>query len=422
MRVLWLTSVQLPAVTGEPAMTGCGWLEGLRAALAEYAPDLELGIASWGSVAHPPLERHNATYFSLAQPEPGGRVRRAAERWRHDFIPRGAIVEAVRVSRRFAPDVLHVHGTEHQLGLAAPAIGRPTVASLQGIASTCTAGMLTSIPCGEIARDSLTRRFLRGNGYLHAAADMSRRAAAERRIIAGITHFTGQTEWDEMVLRLLSPHAVYHRCTRVLQPAFYAPQPRVPSDVPTLVCTSSAAPYKGLETLLTGVRLAAEATAGELRLHVAGALTDTTIWPFLQRLTRRLDLQDTVSWVGRLHAAALIREIAACSAFVLPSHIENESNALLEAMLIGVPCIAAASGGVPEVLRHGRDGLLYHDTDPFELAAALVSLLEHPERGEDLAQGARQRALDLTDPRRGADDMMRVYDAILAGSATARRR
>ena len=50
VRVLWLTQSQLPAATGQSSMIFGGWHEGLRSALEEYEPDVELGVVSLGAV------------------------------------------------------------------------------------------------------------------------------------------------------------------------------------------------------------------------------------------------------------------------------------------------------------------------------------------------------------------------------------
>ena len=60
MRVLWFTGVQLPAVTGE-GLNRAGWQEGLRKALEDYAPEIEIVIASFGSEAYAPFTAGNAT-------------------------------------------------------------------------------------------------------------------------------------------------------------------------------------------------------------------------------------------------------------------------------------------------------------------------------------------------------------------------
>ena len=158
MRVLWLTQAQLPAVTGESSMIFGGWHEGLRSALEEFEPEVELGIVSLGAVRHKPLRVGNATYFSLHQPHGGGRARRAARAWwGNGIVPRRTIREAAAVGGRFRPDIVHIHGTEHFLGLAALQLQLPSVATLQGIASVYERFVLDGFSCPEVVRSMFAR-------------------------------------------------------------------------------------------------------------------------------------------------------------------------------------------------------------------------------------------------------------------------
>jgi glycosyltransferase involved in cell wall biosynthesis len=77
---------------------------------------------------------------------------------------------------------------------------------------------------------------------------------------------------------------------------------------------------------------------------------------------------------------------------VLPSVRESFSNAILEAMAAGLPVIAARSGGNPELVRHGRTGVLVPPEDPHALAAAMLSLLADPARMLRMGKAGRERA------------------------------
>lgn len=78
--------------------------------------------------------------------------------------------------------------------------------------------------------------------------------------------------------------------------------------------------------------------------------------------------------------------------FVLPSIGESCSNALLEAMSAGLPIVAARSGGHPELVTHGRTGLLVPPASPGELARAILRLLDDPRLAARLGRQARQEA------------------------------
>jgi glycosyltransferase involved in cell wall biosynthesis len=94
------------------------------------------------------------------------------------------------------------------------------------------------------------------------------------------------------------------------------------------------------------------------------------------------------SWLGPDEVAGLL---AGSSVFVLPSRSEGQPMALLEAMAHGLCVVAGAVGGIPEMVRDGRDGLLVAPDDADALAAALRRVLTDPALRVALGSAARER-------------------------------
>jgi glycosyltransferase involved in cell wall biosynthesis len=108
----------------------------------------------------------------------------------------------------------------------------------------------------------------------------------------------------------------------------------------------------------------------------------------MQQLAESLGLADAVHFLGpRRDVPDLLN---AMDVFVLPSYSEGVSLALLEAMAAGLPVIATAVGGLPEVVTDGDNGLLIPPRDPDALAGALERLLADPAWARQL--GAKARA------------------------------
>lgn len=105
--------------------------------------------------------------------------------------------------------------------------------------------------------------------------------------------------------------------------------------------------------------------------------------------TRILHLEDCVSWVG---PQTNIQDwLPFFDLFILPSHWEGISLALLEAMAAGLPVIATSVGGNPEVVVHRQTGLLVPPTNPQLLAQSIVTLIENPSLRQSMGLAGRIR-------------------------------
>lgn len=106
----------------------------------------------------------------------------------------------------------------------------------------------------------------------------------------------------------------------------------------------------------------------------------------------RLGLQGKVKLLGLWED--LHELLAAADAFVLPSRWEGLPMALLEAMMAGLPVIAARVEGVDEVVEDGVHGLLVPTESPDELAKAILQLCRDPEMRRRMGAAARRRVLE----------------------------
>lgn len=109
----------------------------------------------------------------------------------------------------------------------------------------------------------------------------------------------------------------------------------------------------------------------------------------LRKLTGELGLDGAVVFLGRRDdvPALLTRADVVCH----PSRMEGLPNAVMEAMAAARPIVATAVGGTPELVQHGKHGLLVPPERPEELAAAILELVADPARGARLGAAARAR-------------------------------
>jgi glycosyltransferase involved in cell wall biosynthesis len=166
-----------------------------------------------------------------------------------------------------------------------------------------------------------------------------------------------------------------------------------PAGMPTLpsrylLYTGRIAQNKGLPLFLDAL---ARIPASE-RIPVVIMGRDWGMRPELELRARRLGIENNIVWLGHIEDPVLYRAIfRRATAFAFPSEWEAFGLVLLEAMAAGVPIVATAVGGVPEVLDGGRAGRLVPYGDVDALAAGLREILGSPERSAELVAAGRRR-------------------------------
>ena len=135
---------------------------------------------------------------------------------------------------------------------------------------------------------------------------------------------------------------------------------------------------------------------------------------YCRKLAQRLGVAEHIRYLGPLDAASMRQAYLDADVFVLPSTCENSPNSLGEAMLLGLPCVVSHAGGIPDMLTHEREGLIYGNaTDAGALANYILQVLQSPDGGAALGQAARARALQTHDPRTNALTLWKIYADIL---------
>ena len=110
--------------------------------------------------------------------------------------------------------------------------------------------------------------------------------------------------------------------------------------------------------------------------------------------------------------------VGAMDIFVLPSLDEGIPMALLEAMALRTPVVAAAVGGVPELITHRATGLLVTPRDERALADACLELALNPNWAQTLGARARRVVEDAFSHERNGQALMEVYRSVTSGRAS----
>lgn len=196
---------------------------------------------------------------------------------------------------------------------------------------------------------------------------------------------------------------------RVRQQLGLDPADRVVANVGRLVA------WKGQDVFLEACA-AARAACPNLRALIVGGPGDGTAGrSFVEHLKRKasdLGLGDRVIFTGfRRDVPAIMK----ASHVIVHSATRPEpfGRVVVEAMAAGRPVVATAAGGVPEIVEHGRDGLLVPLADPVAMAEAMRDLLVNPERAESMGRAGFNHARERFSAERFSAALDDVYRGVL---------
>jgi glycosyltransferase involved in cell wall biosynthesis len=159
----------------------------------------------------------------------------------------------------------------------------------------------------------------------------------------------------------------------------------VREDAFLVCCAGRLAPEKGFNQVIEALGTP-PLRERNVELIIAG---DGPSRDELATLAAQRGLAARVHLLG--HRADLPGVLKAADAFVVSSLHEGMSNVLMEAMALGLPCVATPVGGVEELLAQGAAGLVVEASAPEPIAAALGQLLDDPARARRLGAAARTR-------------------------------
>jgi glycogen synthase len=158
---------------------------------------------------------------------------------------------------------------------------------------------------------------------------------------------------------------------------------------PYVLAVGRLVPQKGFDVLVDSF---ASNQLADFNLVFAGDGFERTS---LEARAAGYGLAARVRFLGSVDRARLPGLLRGARAFALPSRGEAFGIALLEAMAAGVPSVAAAAGGIPELVRDGENALLVEPENPTALAEALARVVRDETLRERLVRGGRKTAAKL---------------------------
>lgn len=170
----------------------------------------------------------------------------------------------------------------------------------------------------------------------------------------------------------------------------------LPAERPILITVGALREVKGHHHLLDAVARMRVRLPGVLAVVVGGASVSDDRSVALRRQAAELGIENNVLWAGARPHEEIPLWLSAADLFVNASRREGCCNALLEAQACGLPAVATAVGGNPEIVASERLGTLVPPADPEAMAQALAGALERPWDRDAIRAVVARRSWEAT--------------------------
>jgi glycosyltransferase involved in cell wall biosynthesis len=357
------------------------------------------------------LEEKGITYYLIPRKRPNSIYDKSLE----VFWP--------GILNEFNPDLVHIHGTEyaHALACMNSCPKQKYVISIQGLINASSEFFLAGLRTLEILRHVTLHDLIKMETLISEKKKFEKRGQLEAEYLNRTRHIIGRTDWDYAHTKIINPRIDYHMCHETLRSGFYSANKWDLTEKKdfTIFLSQAAYPLKGLHQAIKALALVKKRYP-MAHLRVAGLdITKSRNFKeklkiggyasFIKSLIKKLDLRSDISFTGILREDEMISEFRKSHVFVCPSSIENSSNSIAEAQLLGTPCVAAFVGGIPSLIKHGDSGMLYRFDDHIMLAYHIMKIFDD----EKLALRLSQHSIEIAEKRHNRDDiskhMLEIY-------------
>jgi glycosyltransferase involved in cell wall biosynthesis len=168
--------------------------------------------------------------------------------------------------------------------------------------------------------------------------------------------------------------------------------PHRKSKEPTVLFVGGLEPRKGLEYLVLAMEDVARQMPHARLIAVAktgfGGRDD---WRFFEQLAGRAGIMENVDFRESVSQETLLGFYSDCDILVLPSRTEGWGLSLMEAMACRKPVVASRVGGIPELVRNGKEGILVGSGDVAALSQAILKLLKDSDLRRRMGKAGRER-------------------------------
>ena len=433
MKVCWVVNTILPVIAeanGRTFSNKEGWLDGLSRGLISHKKELAAGFKSDGKVSDFKLcvcfpieknkklikgsvEEYNIDYYGFPEDTANPHV-----------YDEGLEEIFASILVEWQPDIVHIFGTEYPHALAMTRVfndSKRMLVSVQGIISECGRKYMAGLP-EKIRRRKTFRDRLKKDSVIAQQNKFITRGQYETEVIKKTGNIAGRTFWDKGVCAEINDKAKYHRLNETLRDVFYSEEWSYKDcNRHQIFVSQGNYPLKGLHFVLEAISDLKDKYP-DMRLIVAGDRINSTetlkdkikignYGKYLNELIEKYKLEKIVEFTGNIPADEIKLHMLNSNVMIMASSVENSSNSMGEAMLLGLPVISSNVGGLPSLM-YENEGFYYKFGDAKELKETILGVFEDPDEAIARSARAKEHARKTHDSQENIKQLVSIYNEI----------
>ncbi len=176
--------------------------------------------------------------------------------------------------------------------------------------------------------------------------------------------------------------------------------------IPHFIFVGRLSPEKGCKFLIEGVSLLPKDL--DIRITVVGDGIESQL---LKSMVREKNLQEKVKFLG--FQANIIPILEQADAFIMPSMMEGQPLALIEACCMGIPALVSDVGGLPELIENQRNGLLFPPGEPESIKNSILEFLMNQNDYILEAENRRNYFIQRFSPAKWGESIISLYQRLV---------
>jgi glycosyltransferase involved in cell wall biosynthesis len=295
----------------------------------------------------------------------------------------GTTLSVKKLIQKINPDIVHGQGTERNCAIAAVCSGRPNLITIHG--------------------NMRVHAKMPDNGnqpYYLMAAFLEKVCLKNTNGVVAISKYTEDLIKNIATKSWIIPNAVDAR---------YFDVAHQQQEIPRILFVGSMNRRKNPIGLVRACRDLLK--SGKCTIAFAGRGNPDS--DYMNEFHRESNDLPGIDLLGHIDRDQLTKELARSSMLILPTFEDNCPMVLLEAMAAGVAVAASRVGGVPEIIDHEVNGLLFDPSNMEEICACADRLISNISLRDRLGASGREKALTTFHPRVIAMQHIKIYREIL---------